>query len=358
MKGVNRPTDTMKLISRNSTIIHDLALQAKVQLIQYRLKQFLLILLIIGLSVLMLSIGDQTYPLGDLVGVLMGKEIAGVSFIVKELRLPRLLAALITGFIFGSGGSVFQSLFKNPLANPNVLGITTGSSVFAVFSIIVLQASGPMLAIGSIAGGMITAGMILLLTRINGFSTEKLVLIGIGVQATLSALIAYLLMIGKDYDVQTAMRWLTGSLNNVTLDELLPVYLATFLVYPYILYCARDLMILEWGDSIAQNLGIRVNITRVTTLLVTVCLLALATSLTGPIAAVSFLAGPISLGIFRHAIPNYVNAGLVGIVLVLGADLIGQVLLPSQYPVGIITGILGSIYLIYLMVGFNKRGYL
>ena len=312
--------------------------------------------LTLSLSVAMIMLGNTVYPFADVVRVLLGEEVPGASFAVGVLRLPRLLAGLFAGAAFGAAGTVFQTMLRNPLANPNVIGITTGSSAAAVFSIVVLQASEAVISIASVVGGLLTVLVIYLLSKGASFSIGRLVLVGIGIQAMLSAIINYLLLISRQQDVAMAMRWLTGSLNGVKLDELPPLMVTVGIGLPVLLVYSRQLEMLELGEMTATSLGINTNQTRIVLLLASVLMLALATATTGPIAFIAFLAGPIAKRLAGPGHSSIIPAAFVGMLIVLAADLIGQFAFTARYPVGVITGIIGAPYLLYLLIRMNRKG--
>ena len=316
------------------------------------------ILLVIALALcsMMLMLGNTIYPIKDVVSVLLGEQVKGASFAVGTIRLPRMIAGVFAGFAFGVGGYVFQTMLRNPLANPNVIGITTGSSAAAVFCIILLQASNAMISLASVAGGLITALVIYVLSRGASFSIGRLILIGIGIQAMLNAVINYLMLIGKTNDLPTAMRWLSGSLNGAKMDNLYPLIITVCIVAPLIIFLGKRLEMLELGEQAATSLGVDANKTRLLLLIGSVLIIALATAATGPIAFVAFLSGPIAKRVVGVGFSNILPAGLVGIILVLAADLIGQFAFVARYPVGVITGILGAPYLIYLLIRINRKG--
>ena len=308
------------------------------------------------LSVLVLVVGNTSYSFGTIFKVLSGEEIAGASFSIRTLRLPRMLAAVLAGFAFGISGSVFQTLLRNPLASPNIIGITSGSSAAAVFFILVLRLGGTAASAASVAAGLIVTALIYILSQGGGFSGGKLILIGIGIQAMLNALISYMLQQAASNDVPSAMRWLSGSLNTVNLSDLVPLGLTMILAVPLILLLGRSLSIMELGEQSALTLGVKTNLTRIVIVIAAVSLLAFATVATGPIAFVSFLAGPIAKRLSGSSIPHTLPAGLVGAILVLAGDLIGQNAFAIRLPVGVITGIIGAPYLIYLLIRTYKTG--
>lgn len=316
----------------------------------------LLSLTVFALCVAMLLMGNTIYPLGVVLRTLMGEQIQGTSFAIVTLRLPRMLAGLFAGFAFGMAGSVFQTMLRNPLASPNVIGVTTGSSVAAVFCIVMLKTSGTTAAFAAVVAGLAVTALIYALSQIGNFSSGKLILIGIGIQAMLNALISFMLIKASSNDVPSAMRWLSGSLNMIQAEGLIPLALSLLLFSPLILLLNKRLSILELGEESAITLGVSVNFTRMILILSAVCLLAFATAATGPIAFVAFLAGPIAKRLVGTGFPHVFPASLTGAMLVLGADLIGQFAFSIKYPVGVITGIIGAPYLILLLIRMNKAG--
>ncbi|MFJ7668763.1 FecCD family ABC transporter permease [Lysinibacillus sp. NPDC097195] len=316
----------------------------------------LLLVMAIGLMFLMLMLGNTIYPVKDVVSVVLGGNVKGASFAVGTIRLPRMIAGLFSGFAFGVGGYIFQTMLRNPLANPNVIGITAGSSAAAVFCIIVLHASNAVVSIASVLGGLLTAIVIFILSKGSSFSIGRLILIGIGIQAMLNAFISYLMVIGNTYDIPSAMRWLSGSLNGAKIENLYPLIGTVCICTPIVLYLATRLEILELGEHAATSLGVATNKTRLLLLLSSVLMIATATAATGPIAFVAFLAGPIAKKIVGVGFSTIVPAGLIGVILVLAADLIGQFAFDARYPVGVITGIIGAPYLIYLLIRINRKG--
>ncbi|MBP3953345.1 FecCD family ABC transporter permease [Bacillus suaedae] len=326
-----------------------------------RLRRFylmtsLLAVIAFALCCTMLMLGNTIYPVMDVIRVLLGEDIKGASFAVGTIRFPRMVAGVFAGFAFGVSGYVFQTMLRNPLANPNVIGITAGSSAAAVFCIIVLQASNMVVSIASVIGGLVTVIAIFALSRGTSFSIGRLILIGIGIQAMLNAVVSYLLLIGQEHDIPTAMRWLTGSLNGMKMETLYPLIVTVLIFAPIIIALGKRLDMLELGEQAATSLGIHTDKTRLFLVISSVLIIALATASTGPIAFVAFLSGPIAKRLVGVGFSSVIPAGLVGIILVLASDLIGQFAFVTRYPVGVITGILGAPYLIYLLIRMNRKG--
>lgn len=303
-----------------------------------------------------LMIGQTFYPIDEVVRVILGETVPGASFTVGELRLPRAVLAVLAGFAFGIAGVTFQTMLRNPLASPDIIGITAGAGAAAVFGIVVLSLGDTAVSMLAVAGGLLTALAIYLLSNKGGFAGTRLILIGIGVAAMLDAAITYILSKAPAYDLQAAMRWLTGSLNGATWSAVLPLALASLVLVPALLSRGRDLNVLRLGDDAAASLGVRLQGTRVTVIVAAVALLAFATAATGPIAFVAFMAGPIAARIVGPGGSLLLPAGLVGALLVQLADLLGQFAFDSRYPVGVVTGVLGAPFLIYLLIRTNRAG--
>lgn len=316
---------------------------------------FLMVLVCI-LCCAMLLLGNTIYPVADVIRALSGEQIEGVSFAVNTLRLPRMLAGFFAGLAFGLAGNTFQTMLRNPLASPDIIGITAGSSAAAVFCILILQASRAVVSVASVVAGLATVIVIYMLSRGNSFLIGRLILIGIGMQAMLNALVSYLLLIGQQQDIPSALRWLNGSLNGSQMHELPPLVITVCILAPVVIVLGKHLSILELGEQSATSLGVNTDKTRIALISSSVCMLALATATTGPIAFVAFLSGPIAKRLVGVGFSNVIPAGLVGVNLVLAADLIGQFAFNARYPVGIITGILGAPYLIFLLIRMNRKG--
>jgi len=304
----------------------------------------------------MLLLGNTIYPVQDVIRALSGERLQGVSFAVNTIRLPRMLAGLLAGFAFGIAGYAFQTMLRNPLANPNVIGITSGSSAAAVFCIVVLHAGGAVVSFASVIAGLATVLFIYMLSRGKAFSIGRLILVGIGIQAMLDAVISYLLLVSAEQDIPAALRWLTGSLNGSQMHELPPLALAVIVCAPIVIVLSKHLSLLELGEQSAASLGVNTDRTRIALIVGSVCMIAIATATTGPIAFVSFLAGPIAKRLAGVGFSGAIPAGLVGVNLVLAGDLIGQFAFAYRFPVGIVTGLLGAPYLIFLLVRMNRRG--
>lgn len=316
----------------------------------------ILIALIVVMAVFSLVYGDKVYSLDTVFKVIVGEKIQGASFSVGRLRLPRMLIGIMAGASFGIAGNTFQTMLRNPLASPDIIGISSGCSVSAVFCILVLHISGGIVSIISVVFGLLISLIIYMLSRGTGFSGGRLILIGIGVQAITNAMVSYMILKSTQYNVPSALRWLSGSLNGMSMKDV-PIILSVLVIFGGIsIVLTKYIQILELGDELATTLGININILRVVLIVCSVVLIAFATAITGPIAFVSLLAGPIAIKLTGSSSANAFSAALVGAILVLAGDIIAQFAFTTRFPVGVITGMIGAPYMLILLIYANKRG--
>lgn len=323
---------------------------------RYRSVVSILALLVVALFALSLAIGQTVTPPLEVIRVLLGEQIGGASFTVGQLRLPRAVMSVLAGLSFGLGGVTFQLMLRNPLASPDIIGITSGASAAAVFAIIVLSLNGPFVSIIAVVAGLGVSMLVCGLSFRNGVAGTRLILVGIGISAMLESIIAYILSSAPAWNLQEAMRWLTGSVNGAQLGQAIPLLASLAVFGGLLLSRSRDLEALRLGDDMASALGVGVARTRMLIMVAAVGMIASATAVSGPIAFVAFLSGPIAARIVGSSSSPLVPAALIGAVLVLAGDFAGQFLLPSRYPVGVVTGALGAPYLIYLIVRVNRTG--
>lgn len=333
----------------------DLACRARTR--RYHLVVGVLVALLLALVVAFAMIGDVVYPIGDVLAVVAGQDVPGASFNVGQLRLPAATLAVLAGVAFGVSGCVFQNLLRNDLASPDIIGITSGSSTAAVFGLLVLGWSGPAVSALSVVAGLVVAAIIAALAAGRGGFGGRLILIGIGVSAMLVSVTSYLLMYGNVNSVPAALRWLNGSLNNASWDDIPVLLIALVVCGGGVLALQRNLLPMELGDEAATGHGVRVQRSRLTLMLLAVALTSFATAASGPISFVAFLSGPIALrltGRSNHS--PIVPAALVGAVLVLAGELIGQHALGVRLPVGVVTGLMGAPFFLYLLIRSNRKG--
>nr|WP_300336345.1 iron ABC transporter permease [Actinomyces sp.] len=327
-----------------------------------RARRYLVVTLVLALATLALwwtevLIGDTWYPPSQVLAVISGQEVPGASFVIGELRLPRAVTGLLAGLAFGMAGRTSQTMLRNELASPDIIGITSGASTAAVLGILVLGWSGTGLSLMAVAAGVATAALIFALSGHGKAQGGRLILIGIAVAAMFSSLTAYLQLRANASDVADAMRWLSGSLGGARWEQVPLLAGAVVLGAGALATIARSLRVLPLGEETATGLGEKVERARACLVLALVVLSACATAASGPIAFVSFLAGPLASRLVGPGDRTLLlPSALMGAVIVLGGDLAGQHLFPTALPVGVVTGIVGAPYLLAQLVRLNRQG--
>lgn len=308
-------------------------------------------------SVVLIGTGDFEIPAADVVRTLFGGGDAGQEFIINDLRLPRVLVGLLVGGALGLGGALFQSISRNPLGSPDVLGLGQGSTVGALVTIVVIQGSAVQVAIGSLVGGLVTGAAIYLLAWKQGVHGYRLVLVGIGISTFAVGVNGYLLTKADLVDAARAVVWMTGSLNGRDWEQVWPLLTLFAVLLPLVLVYARPLRMLEMGDDTAYALGVKVERTRMLLLGAAVLLVAAATAAAGPVSFVALTAPQIAKRLTRAPGPNLTAATWMGATLLIVADWASQRAFGAdQLPVGVVTGVLGGVYLLWLLVSQRKAG--
>ncbi|GAB7036787.1 MULTISPECIES: FecCD family ABC transporter permease [Catenuloplanes] len=306
---------------------------------------------------LALSTGAFQIPIAGVLDTLLGQGTRRDTFVIMDVRLPRVLVALLAGAAFGLSGALFQSLVHNPLASPDVIGVTMGASAAAVTCTVVLGVVGAAVSAGAFAGALATAALIYLLAWRRGVSGYRLVLVGIGVGAVLSSIVSYLMSRADVTSAQQALVWLTGSLNARSYEHVWPLLTGVAVLLPAALLLARGLRVLGFGDETARGLGARVETLRLSILVTGVALAAFATAAAGPVPFVAFVAGPIARRLVGERTLALIPAALVGAVVMVASDLVAQRLLGDRaLPVGVVTGAVGAPFLLWQLASANREG--
>lgn len=301
-----------------------------------------------------LMLGEFPLTAGQVLASLTGRGSRAADFVVYDLRLPRVVTALTVGVCFGLSGAIFQSMLRNPLASPDIIGITAGASASAVAAILVFGLGGLAVSAAAFAGALATAAAMYLLAWRHGVAGYRLILVGVGIAAVMTAVIDYLMTRARIWDAQVALQWLTGSLNGASAETMRTVLILAALAVPPALWAGRALTGLQLGDDTARGIGLAVPRARLTLIVAAVPLAAIATAAAGPVAFVAFVSGPIARRLAGGA--ALVPAALVGAAVVAGADLAGQHLLGMSLPVGVLTAAVGAPYLLYLLTVSNRMG--
>jgi iron complex transport system permease protein len=312
-----------------------------------------------ALAISVVAIGSGDYPMSpaEVIRTLTGAGSAADAFIVEQVRLPRVVTGLLAGGALGLSGALFQSLVRNPLGSPDVLGFTQGAATGALTAIVVVG-GGAALAGGAVIGGLVTGAAIYALAWRQGMHGYRLILVGIGVAAILTGVNGYLLTRANLPDAARAVLWLTGSLDGRGWSDAVPLLVAFVVTVPAVLLGgARGLRMLEMGDDTAYALGVRVEPLRLTLLGSAVLLSSFAAAAAGPVAFVALTAPQLARRLTRSPEPNLLASLWMGAALLVAADLAGQRLIAGhQLPVGVLTGILGGGYLVWLLATQRRMG--
>ncbi|SFP82105.1 iron complex transport system permease protein [Amycolatopsis arida] len=310
-----------------------------------------LVLGIAALAVLVIGTGDLALSPGTVVRTLLGQGTKFEYLVVTEQRLPRVLVAVLIGAALGLAGTVFQTLTRNPLGSPDIIGFTVGSATGGLLAILVFGAGALATAGGALAGGLGTALLVGALCGWRGLHSNRLVLIGVGIATVLAGVNAYLLTRARIEDAGKAATWLVGNLAGRSWGHLVPLAAAMLVLVPALLVLRRPLGMLELGEETAVGVGVPVHQVRPALFGLAIALTAVATATAGPVPFVALAAPQIVRRLTRLPGPNLVPSAVLGALLMLAADFVGQRLLPaSLLPVGVVTGALGGGYLCWLLL--------
>ncbi|MEV4335242.1 iron chelate uptake ABC transporter family permease subunit [Streptomyces sp. NPDC049597] len=308
-------------------------------------------------AVVLIGSGDFPMSFRDVVDTLLGNGTAAQEFIVRELRLPRVLVAVLVGASLALSGAIFQSLSRNPLGSPDVIGFGQGATVGALAVIVLFGGDSLAVSGGAVAGGLLTGVLVRLLAWKRGVQGFRLVLVGIGVAAMLTAVIHYLITKADLVDATRATLWMTGSLDGRDWAQVRPLLIMCAVLLPVVLAHGRPLRMLEMGDDAAYGLGVPVERTRIVLMGSGVLFIAVATAAAGPISFVALSAPQLARRLTRSPGPNLAAAAVTGAALLLVADWVAtNAFTDRQLPVGVVTGVLGGCYLLWLLVTERRAG--
>lgn len=314
---------------------------------------------LVALMLWSLSVGDFPLSLRQVFDAVAGVGDGSADFIVRTLRLPRIITGVCVGAAFGVAGALFQSLSRNPLGSPDIIGFDAGAALGAVVVVVIYQGSEFMVACGAAVAGLCTASVVLGLSWDGGIRAYRLILVGIGVGFSARAVNDFLLTRSDVRDVQRATIWLLGSLNGRTWGHVQIGVLALLVLVPCALWAQWRLDRLALGDETAAAIGVSVHRTKVAVAVVGVLLGSFAVAIAGPIAFVALVSAPIGRRLTRSPGAGVGAAGLVGALLVVGGDLAARrVFAPVELPVGITTALIGAPYLLWLLARRQRKGVL
>jgi iron complex transport system permease protein len=310
-----------------------------------------------AVAVVLIGSGDFPMSFGDVTATLLGNGTAAQEFIVQDVRLPRVLVAILVGASLALSGAIFQSLSRNPLGSPDVIGFSQGSTVGALTVIVLFSGGSLAVAGGAVAGGLVTGIAVYTLAWKRGVQGFRLVLVGIGVAAMLTAVIHFLITKANLVDATRATLWMTGSLDGRDWAQVWPLAGMCAVLMPVVFAHGRPLRMLEMGDDAAYALGVPVERTRIVLMGSGVLFIAVATAAAGPIAFVALSAPQLARRLTRSPGPNLAAAAVMGAALLLVADWTATNAFGDRMlPVGVVTAVLGGGYLLWLLVTERKAG--
>ena len=309
----------------------------------------------LALSLVALGSGSLQLSIPEVVDGLLGRGQDFAGTVVREWRAPRVVAGLAFGAALGIAGAVFQSVTRNPLGSPDVIGLSTGAYTGALVSITVVGTGYLSTTAGALLGGIATAVVVYLLSWRGGLQMFRLVVVGVAVTALLSGVNSWLLLRAQLEVAMSASLWGAGSLSLADWSDVWPALLTLGLCLPVVVALSGALRQLELGDDAARAHGVPVEPVRLVLLLAGVVLTSLVTAVAGPIAFVALASPQIAHRLCRSAGLPLTASALTGAFVLLAADYVGQHLLPSEVPVGLITVVIGGGYLMMLLIHEARR---
>lgn len=323
----------------------------------YRNKIILLsiIQVLLLIVVLVWSVITGQYPL-TLKSLLSGDTMSIMVF--KRLRLPRALMCVIGGFGLSISGYIYQLIFKNPLASPDIVGVSSGASAGAALAIVAVSASVPVISISAFIGA-VTALIITLLTAylVPGRNSYTIVLAGIAIHSVAQTILMFL-KLAADPEKQLASieYWIMGSLNGISRDSLAIPFLTTLAGFIIMAMLYRQVLILSTSEEEAVSLGVNVTILRFIILMLATLVVSSIICVTGLISFIGLIAPHIArLLTKRNDIFTYITSGFTGAILLTLADIMARSVSTSELPVSIFTSLLGAPLLIILLIRANKK---
>lgn len=325
-----------------------------------------LAVLLIAAVVVHLSFGGTLLEPAAVMAALLGDTTNGSTHLaVTEFRAPRTVAAIVVGGCLAAAGAITQTVARNPLASPDILGVTSGAAFGAVA--VLVAAGGGAAGLSGVAAtlgmpaaaflaGLVSGVAVYLFAYRRGIDSFRLILVGLGVSGLATSLTTWLLTLGDVSSTAQALTWMMGSLNGKDWPLVQPMGAAAIALLLAAALISHQLFVTSLGDDTATALGVRLGLVRVTALTIAVLLASLATVVAGPLAFVALASPQIARLLTRGVVPPVNVAMIVGAIFVLLSDTIAARVLPVSLPVGVGTAVLGAPYLIYLLIAASRKG--
>ena len=311
------------------------------------------LLLLAVVMVWAVTLGAIDLSMRDVIDASFGHGDAKTLLIVNTLRWPRIISAVVIGCSLAIAGLIFQGIARNPLVSPDIIGIDAGAT-FAAVTWIVLQLDMSLLPLAAFLGAVLTAMMIYLLSWRGGVSPNRLILVGIGIAAVVSAGSSYMLIRFPLEQVRPAIVWTMGSIYGSTWGDVVPPLFALVILIPAAILLMEPLRVMMLGDVVTRSLGVPLERTRLLLMMIGCALAAMSVAIAGPIGFIALMvphmarmiAGP-------HSGSVLLFTGVLGSLLLLLSDVAAQYAFPLTLPVGVVTSAVGAPYFLYLLYRSN-----
>lgn len=320
---------------------------------------------LVAAMALHVAFGGTPLPYSDVLGALFGDASSPRTYLaVTEFRAPRMVAAVLVGACLAAAGAITQTVARNPLASPDLLGVTAGASLGAVAVLVIAGGghaglSGMAATVGmpaaALTAGILSGVAVYLLAYRRGLDSYRLVLAGLGISGFAASLTTWILTLGDVTSAAQALTWMTGSLNGKDWTTVQPMALSAAVLITAAVVSGRWLLLTSFGEDTAVGLGTHIGATRLTVLSIAVLLASVATVTAGPVAFVALASPQIARSLTAGVVPPVGVSALVGAVFVLLADTISANALTAPLPVGVATAVFGAPFLIHLILKYQRR---
>lgn len=325
----------------------------------------LLALATVAAMALHVAFGGTPLAYPDVVRALLGDESNPRTHLaVTEFRAPRMVAAVVVGACLAAAGAITQTVARNPLASPDLLGVTAGASLGAVSALVVAGGghaglSGLAATVGmpaaAFAAGIVSGVAVYLLSYRRGLDSYRLVLAGLGISGLAASLTTWILTLGDVTSAAQALTWMMGSLNGKEWETVQPLAVSGTVLLLAAMLGGRWLLLTSLGEDTAVGLGTRIGVVRLVVLSIAVLLASVATVAAGPVAFVALASPRIARALAGTVIPSVGVSALVGAIFVLLADTLSANALAAPLPVGVATAVVGAPFLIHLILKYQRR---
>lgn len=328
--------------------------------VRIRLRQILVIaaLLLGAIAVSIVALGSGDFPMTpqEVLATLFGHGTKKMELVILDWRMPRVLLALVLGAALGVAGAIFQSLTRNPLGSPDIIGFDAGAYTGALIVITTVGTGYALVAGAALAGGLVTALTVYVIAYRRGFQGFRLIIVGIGVAAMLGSLNTWIMLNAQLPQAMAAGAWGSGSLNLTGWEQATPAIIILIPLALIAVLLSGRMQLMEMGDDAAIALGIRTGRTRLALVVLGVAFTAVATAAAGPIAFISLAAPQLARRLTRSHGVSLAASAAMGALLLTASDLAAQRLFaPIQLPVGIVTVAFGGAYLVWILIREGRR---